>query len=257
MINNKDDDLHTLIESYRIFASDRDNITYDYQGNDQKFLGTDDQYIRDKVTLFDKNAAGKYNFPNPHGGGTAYMNAVDENGLGVSLIQSNFYGIGSRIGVGSYGFFLHNRGCGFNLIKGHPNSLGPNKKPLHTLSPTIWSKDGSLDFITGTRGGRYQPQLLAQTILPYILGESSFEEIMEKPRWTIEYFGSNTSSNIKFEFLNEPEISRLKEKGHEITVENKLIGGYGPISTIYKNSDKNFIGVPDIRVGTEKAFNNS
>jgi len=80
---------------------------------------------------------------------------------------------------------------------------------------------------------------------------------MEKPRWTIEYFGSNTSSNIKFEFLNEPEISHLKEKGHEISVENKLIGGYGPISTIYKNSDKNFIGVPDIRVGTEKAFNNS
>ena len=257
MINNKDDYLHTLIESYRIFASDRDNITYDYQGNDQKFLGTDDQYIRDKVSLFDKNASGKYNFPNPHGGGTAYMNAVDANGLGISLIQSNFYGIGSRIGVGNYGFFLHNRGCGFNLIKGHPNSLGPNKKPLHTLSPTIWSKDGSLDFITGTRGGRYQPQLLAQTILPYILGESSFEEIMKKPRWTIEYFGSNTSSNIKFEFLNEPEMSRLKEKGHEISVENKLVGGYGPISTIYKNSDKKFIGVPDIRVGTEKAFNNS
>ena len=48
-----------------------------------------------------------------------------------------------------------------------------------------------------------------------------------------------------------------QEKGHEISVENKLVGGYGPISTIYKNSDKNFIGVPDIRVGTEKAFNNS
>ncbi len=52
-------------------------------------------------------------------------------------------------------------------------------------------------------------------------------------------------------------MSRLKEKGHEISVENKLVGGYGPISTIYKNSDKKFIGVPDIRVGTEKAFNNS
>ena len=132
------------------------------------------------------------------------MNAVDENGLGISLIQSNYFGIGSRIGVGSYGFFLHNRGCGFNLIKGHPNSLSPNKKPLHTLSPTIWSKDGSLDFITGTRGGRYQPQLLAQTILPYILGESSFEEIMKKPRWTIEYFGSNTSSTVSYTHLRAP-----------------------------------------------------
>ena len=149
------------------------------------------------------------------------------------------------------GFFFTTEGCGFNLIKGHPNSLGPNKKPLHTLPPTIWSKDGLLDFITGTRGGRYQPQLLAQTILPYILKESSFEVIMKKPRWTIEYFGSDTSSNIKFEFIKESEKSSLEEKGHKISIENKLIGGYGPISTIYKNSDGNYIGVPDIRVGTE------
>lgn len=256
IINNKDDYIHTLIESYRIFASDRDNITFDYQGSDLDFFGADDKYITDKISVFDKYAAGKYNFPNPHGGGTAYMNAVDKNGMGISLIQSNFYGIGSRIGVGSYGFFLHNRGCGFNLIESHPNCLGPNKKPLHTLSPTIWSKDGSLDFITGTRGGRYQPQLLAQHILPYILGESSFEEIVEKPRWTLEFFESNTPSNIKFEFIDESEMNSLKEKGHSISVEKKRIGGYGPISTIYKNSDKNFIGVPDIRVGTEKAFNN-
>ena len=109
----------------------------------------------------------------------------------------------------------------------------------------------------GTRGGRYQPQLLAQTILPYILGESSFEKIMEKPRWTIEYFGSDTSSNIKFEFIKEHEKSSLEDKGHKISIEKKLIGGYGPISTIYKNSDEKFIGVPDIRVGTEKAFSSS
>ena len=50
---------------------------------------------------------------------------------------------------------------------------------------------------------------------------------------------------------------RLEDKGHEISIENKLIGGYGPISTIYKNSDEKFVGVPDIRVGTEKAFNSS
>ena len=80
---------------------------------------------------------------------------------------------------------------------------------------------------------------------------------MEKPRWTLEFFESNTPSNIKFEFIDESEMNSLKEKGHSISVEKKRIGGYGPISTIYKNSDKNFIGVPDIRVGTEKAFNNS
>ena len=80
---------------------------------------------------------------------------------------------------------------------------------------------------------------------------------MEKPRWTIEYFGSSTSSDIKFEFIKKSKISSLQDKGHKISIENKLIGGYGPISTIYKDSDEKFVGVPDVRVGTEKAFNSS
>ena len=55
----------------------------------------------------------------------------------------------------------------------------------------------------------------------------------------------------------EDKFNSLNDKDHKILVENKLIGGYGLISTIYKNSDEKFVGVPDIRVGTEKAFNNS
>ena len=88
--------------------------------------------------------------------------------MSVSLIQSNYYGIGSTIGVGDYGFFLHNRGAGFNLLQNHPNSLKPGRKPLHTLSPTMWSVDGNLDMVIGTRGGRYQPQLLSHFIIKII-----------------------------------------------------------------------------------------
>ena len=255
LIDDKEDYLHALIESYRIFAADRDNITFDYMGKEDNFNGTDYKYINNKVMKFDSNSSGKFNYPEPHGGGTAYMNAVDESGLGISLIQSNFHGIGSRIGVGSYGFFLHNRGCGFNLIQNHPNMIHPGKKPLHTLSPTIWSKNNELEFIVGTRGGRYQPQLLAQHILPYILGKSSFEEIVKKPRWSLEYFGSNTDSEIKFEFIEESVKNSLVSKGHKVTVEDRLVSSYGPISTIYRDSSGYFKGVPDVRVGTEKAFN--
>jgi len=64
-------------------------------------------------------------------------------------------------------------------------------------------------------------------------------------------------NKIKFEFIEDDIKKSLIDKGHDISVENKLISGYGPISIIYKNSNKEFIGVPDIRVGTEKAFNNS
>ena len=186
------------------------------------------------------------------------MNTVDKNGLGVSLIQSNFYGIGSRIGVEKYGFFLHNRGCGFNLIKGHPNYLQPGKKPLHTLSPTIWSKDNNLEFIIGTRGGRYQPQLLVQTILPYLLNKMSFDEIVKLPRWTIDYFTSETNSKLKFEHINKIYHDELTALGHEIENLGELKKGNGPVSIIYKDQNsQNFKGVSDVRVGTEKVFSSS
>ena len=96
-------------------------------------------------------------------GGTAFMCVTDPDGMGVSLIQSNFHGIGSGISVDGAGFFLHDRGRGFTLERGHPNELAPGKRPLHTLSPTIWTTEsGGLAAIIGTRGGFMQPQLIAQ-----------------------------------------------------------------------------------------------
>ena len=254
MMEFEEFNLHQLIEIYRIFASDRDNILFDYKDKLEDFIGTDLGYIEEKIKLFNPEKSELYNFPKPHGGGTAYMNTVDKNGLGVSLIQSNFHGIGSRIGVGNYGFFLHNRGCGFNLEQQHPNFLRPGNKPLHTLSPTLWSKNDNLEFIIGTRGGRYQPQLLVQAILPYLLKSESFENIIKNPRWVIDYFGTNTSSKIKFEDISENELNFLKTKDHEVTNENGYKNAYGPISIIYKDKKDNFQGVADIRVGTEKVF---
>ena len=255
LLGPEHDDIHKVIETYRIFAADRDHITYDYGENIKDFKGVDSDYIQNKIKLFNPDYSKKFNFPKPHGGGTAYMNTIDKNGLGVSLIQSNFHGIGSRIGVGSFGFFLHNRGCGFNLLPGHPNYLTPGKKPLHTLSPTIWSKEGNLEFIAGTRGGRYQPQLLIQTILPYIQKIDSFEKIIKEPRWVIENFSNDTSSKLRFEKINNKDLEILLQKGHEVEIENQFRKGNGPISIIYKKQNGNFEGVCDVRVGTEKVFN--
>jgi gamma-glutamyltranspeptidase/glutathione hydrolase len=132
--------------------------------------------------------------------------------------------------------------------------LKSGNKPLHTLSPTLWSKDDSLKFIIGTRGGRYQPQLLAQAILPYLLDMESFENIIKNPRWVIDYFDSNKSSSIKFEKINKKDLEYLKKKNHEVINENEYKNAYGPISVIYKNNKNYFQGVADIRVGTEKVF---
>ena len=181
-------DFHTLVESYRAIASERDDLTYDYGENIEQFNGLNLEYLKTLSKLINKDTSSVFGQPNELGGGTAYMCTKDNDGNAVSLIQSNFHGIGSTIGVDDLGFFLHNRGAGFNLIQNHPNSLKPGRKPLHTLSPTMWSVDGNLDMVIGTRGGRYQPQLLSHFILK-ILKNENLENAMISPRWNIDEFG--------------------------------------------------------------------
>ncbi|MCH1525423.1 MAG: gamma-glutamyltransferase [Candidatus Actinomarina sp.] len=248
-----DESLHMLIESYRIFAADRDNLTYDYQDDINNFKGVNLDYIEEKIELYDNSKSQRFSFPEPKGGGTAYMTVRDSEGLGISLIQSNFHGIGSRIGVDSYGFFLHNRGCGFNLKKGHPNYLQAGKKPLHTLSPTLWTKENKLELILGTRGGRYQPQLLAQMILPYLQNKTSIKETMSKGRWALNDFLSDTDSHITVEgAFNQSDIEHLKTRGHKVTQIKEIFDkAYGPVSAIYQDKDNGWLGAEDIRVGTE------
>ena len=91
--------------------------------------------------------------------------------------------------------------------------------------------------------------------MPYLLNSESFEKIIKNPRWVIDYFGSNTSSKLKFEEISQNDKNFLKKKKHKIVNENEYKNGYGPISIIYKDSLDNFQGVADIRVGTEKVFN--
>jgi len=246
---------HILIECYRALAADRDNITYDYEKEVNKFNGIDLDYIKERSLEINENSTSIFPTPNKSAGGTAYMAIKDPAGNAVSLIQSNFHGIGSTIGVDGYGFFLHNRGAGFNLIDGHPNRIFPMRKPMHTLSPTIWSKQGKLDMIVGTRGGRHQPQLLSQFILPHLLKNKSYEENMKKGRWIIDYFEENTTSELIIEeSFGKENIDELKEKGHSIKVVDALQGSFGPISAIYREENNNWIGIADPRVETANAW---
>ena len=246
---------HLLIECYRSLAADRDHITYDYGNKIDSFIGLSIEYIESKVSEINPNQTTPFQSPEKLGGGTAYMAVKDEDGNAVSLIQSNFHGIGSTIGVSDLGFFLHNRGAGFNLIENHPNKISPLRKPLHTLSPTIWSKDGKLDMIIGTRGGRYQPQLLSQFILPLLLQSSSLDEAMNQSRWAIDYFDENSESKLIYEpGVEEETIKDLKEKGHKIKIKDSLQSSFGPISAICKDDNGSWSGVADPRVETSKVI---
>jgi gamma-glutamyltranspeptidase/glutathione hydrolase len=93
-----------------------------------------------------------------------YLTAADASGVMVSMIQSNYLGFGSGVVVPGTGISLHNRGADFTVAQGHPNHVGPNKRPYHTIIPGFLSKDGSPVMSFGVMGGPMQPQGHVQVV---------------------------------------------------------------------------------------------
>lgn len=184
-------------------------------------------------------------------GGTAFLCVLDQGGVGVSFIQSNYMGLGSSVGAGSAGFVLQNRGAGFNLEPGHPNELGPGKRPLHTLAPSLWTQGGNLHTILGTRGADYQPQLLLQmAIRMFDLGDSP-AEAQTQPRWVVEEVDDSDGA-IRVEETTPAEIvNGLRERGHPVEVATGVQGGWGPVSVI--RAGPAVEAAADPRVGTAAA----
>lgn len=179
------------------------------------------------------------------------MCAVDRTGLAISLIQSNFHGIGSGIGVHPGGFFLHSRGSGFTLSLNHPNTLGPHKRPLHTLSPTLWTRGDQLDMLLGTRGGHQQPQILAQMAALTLREGLSPGEAQHVARWTTATIAAGTASNLYLEGGLDPSVVEwLRNAGHQVEIGNRLMSSAGPVSVIAQSSQGLRIGGCDPRTDT-------
>lgn len=87
---------------------------------------------------------------------TIYITAVDRDGMAVSLIYSIFHGFGTGHATEKFGLLLHNRGAGFTLQPGHPNELGPGKRPMHTIIPGMLRENGRVTTPFGVMGGQYQ-----------------------------------------------------------------------------------------------------
>src|SRR5208283_169673 len=124
----------------------------------------DNEYLKQRAALIDHKRAKPASAGTPNGG-TVYLTAADAAGVMVSMIQSNYLGFGSGVVVGGTGISLQNRGANFAVAPGHPNRVGPNKRPYHTIIPGFVTKDGAPVMSFGVMGGPMQPQGHAQVMV--------------------------------------------------------------------------------------------
>jgi gamma-glutamyltranspeptidase / glutathione hydrolase len=225
---------HALIEAYRAVAWERDHLVAD---PDHAPLSPAELVDRDRLARraerIDPGTTVTWPATGDPPGGTAYLCVLDGAGMGISLIQSNFHGIGSGLAAGDTGVFLHNRGAGFTLEDGHPNQMAPGKRPLHTLSPTLWTADGRLDTLLGTRGGKHQPQLLVQMAAHLFHAGLSPAAAQAVPRWTVDDFGPATTSAIRIESRAPAGVTDgLMDRGHRVATGRPWEAGWGPVSVI-------------------------
>jgi gamma-glutamyltranspeptidase/glutathione hydrolase len=175
-------------------------------------------------------------------GNTIYMTVADKEGNMVSLIQSNYRGLGSGMCPPGLGFILQDRGELFTLEEGHNNVYEPGKRPFHTIIPAFITKDGKPWMSFGVMGGSMQPQGHAQIVVNMIDFGMNLQEAGDAPR--IRHDGSsqptgekmtdggvvNLESGIPYEAIRE-----LVRRGH--TVDYSL-GGYGGYQAILWDEEK-------------------
>jgi gamma-glutamyltranspeptidase/glutathione hydrolase len=244
---------HAVIEAYRAFAWERNDVVADpdhLPWELSEYLAP--ERLEQRLGAVSPDSVATWPEPTPGPAGTAFLCAVDSDGMAVSCIQSNYFGIGSRISAGTTGVFLHNRAAGFSVIAGHPNEAGPGKRPLHTLAPTLWTRGTEPALILGTRGGDQQPQYLAQIAAAMLHADLDPMEAQALPRWSIE---SAAEGSVVFVEPGMPEqvVSGLGAAGHAIAPGPASTPGWGPVSVIAIDAGGVRTAAADPRVTTAAA----
>lgn len=181
---------HLMVETTRAVGHDRPARLHD--GAEGEVLLSEER-LAAAVSRIDRAraappdvVAGAGGWPRA-GGDTTHLCALDAEGNGVSLTQSNALDFGSHLVAGDTGVHLHNRGLGFSLEPGHPAELGPGRRPPHTLSPALVTRpDGSLSHLVGTMGGDAQPHILVQLLARLLQAGQSPEDAIAAPRLALD-----------------------------------------------------------------------
>ncbi len=211
------------------------------------------EYAADRRKLIDPDrAARRYSPGERDPQNTIYLTTADKDGNMVSLIQSNYRGMGSGMTPYGLGFVLQNRGEAFNLEEGYFNTYEPGKRPFHTIIPGFITKDGKPYISFGVMGGGFQPQGHAQIVINLIDFGMNLQEAGDAPR--IQHGRSSEPTGTRmtdggtvyletgFEW---EEIRSLLQKGHRIQWNLGGFGGYQAIK--YDRENGVYYGASEFR----------
>jgi gamma-glutamyltranspeptidase / glutathione hydrolase len=157
--------------------------------------------------------------PTP-GSDTVYLTVVDRDRRAVSLINSLYSAFGSAIGTEKTGILFNNRGTGFVLDPGHPNTLGPSKRPMHTIIPALAMRDGRCDVTFGVMGAHYQPMGHVQMVLNMYDYGMDIQSAIDAPR--VFFVGEDT---VVERGMPAATIEGLASRGHKVVTAPTPWGG--------------------------------
>lgn len=242
MEHNSEEFLHLMTEVKKIVFEDRAKLYADLDFVDipiDHLLSK--EYANERRALIEENAGSSYQAGASvlENGDTIYLTTADKDGNMVSLIQSNFRGMGSGIVVPGTGFVFQDRGELFSMDKDHPNVYEPGKRPFHTIIPAFVMKDGEPFMSFGVMGGAMQPQGHVQILVNMIDFGMNLQEAGDAARW--RHTGSTQPTDDADEQLSNSGtlnlessipfsvVRNLIHRGHDVEYG---VGGYGGYQAI-------------------------
>jgi gamma-glutamyltranspeptidase/glutathione hydrolase len=151
---------------------------------------------------------------------TVYITVVDKDRMCVSLIYSIFEAFGSGLASDKFGILFHNRAAGFTLEQGHPNEAMGNKRPLHTIIPSMVKRSGKIKMPFGVMGGAYQPCGHARLLTNMQDFGMDVQTAIDAPRCFAEHGGLTVETGYA-----DSVAQALADKGHIVKRATKPIGG--------------------------------
>lgn len=237
-----DEHIHLFTEAKKLAFEDRAKFYADMTFADVPIKTLLSESYADQRRALIKEKASMYSAGQISAGETIYMTVADKDGYMVSLIQSNYFGMGSGVVPQGVGFMLQNRGALFSLDENHANVYAPGKRPFHTIIPAFVTKDGVPFLSFGVMGGDFQPQGHSQIVMNIVDFGMNIQEAGDAPRW--DHKGSSSPRGNQAKSKGEirvehgipyKTIRQLMSRGHDVGFTLGEFGGYQAILWDEKN----------------------